>query len=72
MFALGTWIPAAFCFVLAVLQFVYSLTASGISTAFLFFLPMCFVFAGMENLALHRRLVALEARLPPSAPQQPS
>jgi hypothetical protein len=72
MFVLGTWIPAAFCFLLAAMQLVYSLSATGISSAFLFFLPMCFVYAGISNLALHRRLVALEARLPPSTPSQPS
>lgn len=58
-FESGLWIPAAFCFVLTMLGAF--LPAGGMGPV-LCFLPMCFVFVAMENLALHRRIAALEAR----------
>jgi hypothetical protein len=69
-FELGTWIPAAFCFFLSLMQ--VTIAGDGVSPVLISFLPMCFVFVAIMNIALHRRIAALEAKArapvgPPSA-----
>jgi len=71
----GPWIPAIFSAVLAVTYTTAELFSSrqhsgsnGLSTGFMIFMPMCFVFVGAylaqlrnENIAMRSRLDALES-----------
>ena len=56
------WVPSVFCALLGAAQVVANLvTGQGGGTVLLCFLPMCFVYVAMVNLALVRRIEQLEA-----------
>lgn len=54
------WIPAAFCGALSIMKL--SLSGAG-DPVFYSFLPMCFVYVALHQLAMHKRIESLEAEL---------
>jgi hypothetical protein len=54
------WIPAAFCGMLSLMKVF--LSGAG-DPVFFCFLPMCFIFVGINQLVLQKRIESLEAQL---------